>query len=82
MVAELRNNITLVCQFTSAELTALAARLRARADTLVPSDCPEEQRDLSIAALVVEEVVQLQADIRESGDITERIRRMLGLGSA
>jgi hypothetical protein len=82
MVAEFHDNVTLACQFTPAELTALAARLRARADTLVPSDHPEEQRDLSIAALVVEEVVQLEADIRESGEITERIRRMLGLGSA
>jgi hypothetical protein len=79
MVAELPSNLALACQFTPAELTALAARLRTRADTLVPSDHPEEQRDLSIAALVVEEMVQLHADIRESGDATEHIGRMLGL---
>jgi hypothetical protein len=79
MVAELPANLDLGCQFTPAQLTALAARLRARADALVPSGHPEEQRDLSIAALVVEEIVQLQADIRETGDVTERIRRMLGL---
>jgi hypothetical protein len=82
MVAEYRNDFTLSCQFTPAELTALAARLRARAETLVPSDQPGEQRDLSIAALVVEEVVQLHADMQESGAVTDRIRRMLGLAGA
>jgi hypothetical protein len=81
MVAELHSRLTLACQVTPDELTALAARLRARADTIVPSCHPEEQRDLSIAALVVEEVVQLHTDVKESGDITAHLRRMLGLGS-
>jgi hypothetical protein len=79
MVAELPSDLALGCQFTPAELTELAARLRARADTLIPSVHPEEQRDLSIAALVVEEMIQLHADIRETRNITEGIRRMLGL---
>lgn len=80
MVAELRSKLTLACRFTPDELTALAARLRARADTIVPSDRPDDQQDMSMAALVVEEMVQLHADVTESGDITERVRRMLGLG--
>jgi hypothetical protein len=79
MVAEHRTDFTLACQFTPAELTALAARLRARAETYASSERPEEQRDLSIAALVVEEVVQLHADMRESRAVTDKIRRMLGL---
>ena len=79
MVDALPSNLALGCRFTPAELMELAARLRARADTLVPCADPEEQRDLSIAALVVEEMIQLHADIGESGTITERIRRMLGL---
>ncbi len=82
MVSEHRHDFTLSCQFTPAELTALAARLRARAETLVPSDQPDDQRDLSIAALVVEEVVQLHADASESGAAIERLRRMLGLAGA
>jgi hypothetical protein len=82
MVAELPANLAPTCQFTPAELTGLAARLRARANTLVPSIHPEEQRDLSIAALVVEEVVQLHADMRENGAFIDRIRRMLGLSGA
>jgi hypothetical protein len=80
MVAEHRTEFTLACRFTPDELTALAARLRARAETIVPSGRPDEQRDLSLAALVVEEVVQLHADMRESLALTDRIRRMLGLG--
>jgi hypothetical protein len=80
MVAESRAAFTLACQFTADELTALAARLRARAETVAPSDRPDGQRDLSLAALVVEEMVQLHADMRESLAATERIRRMLGLG--
>jgi hypothetical protein len=79
MVSEYRHDFTLSCQFTPAELTALAARLRAKAETLVPSDQPDDQRDLSIAALVVEEVVQLHADANESRVVIERLRRMLGL---
>jgi hypothetical protein len=80
MVAEYRTAFTLACRFTPDELTALAARLRARAETVAPSDRPDEQRDLSLAALVVEEVVQLHADMRESVAVTDRIRHMLGLG--
>jgi hypothetical protein len=82
MVAELPTNLALACRFTPDELTGLAARLRARADTLVPSDNPEEQRDLSIAALVVEEMVQLHADMQESGAFVDHLRRMLGLAGA
>jgi hypothetical protein len=81
MVAEYRTDFALACQFTPAELAALAARLRARAETLVPSADPEEQRDLSFAALVVEELVQLHADMEESDAATGRIRCMLGLGA-
>jgi hypothetical protein len=79
MVAEYRTDFSLACQFTPAELTALAARLRARAETVVPSDDPGEQRDLSLAALVVEEMVQLHADMEESRSVVDKIRRMLGL---
>jgi hypothetical protein len=79
MIADHHPGFTLACQFTPDELTALAARLRARADTLVPSDHPDEQRDLSIAALVVEEIIHLHADVRESRALIDRIRRLLGL---
>jgi hypothetical protein len=82
MVAELPANLALSCQFTPAELTELAARLRARADALAPPGHPEDQRDLSIAALVVEEVVQLHTDMRESRALINRIRRTLGLAEA
>lgn len=81
MAADFHTGLALDCQFTPAELTALAARLRARAETLVPSDRPGEQRDLSLAALVVEEMIQLHADMRENGAIIDRIRRMLRLGA-
>jgi hypothetical protein len=79
MIAEHRTDFTLACHFTPDELTALAARLRARAETVAFFDRPGEQRDLSLAALVVEEVVQLHADVRESLAFTDGIRRMLGL---
>jgi hypothetical protein len=82
MVAEYPADFALACQFTPAELTALAARLRARAETVVPSDDPDEQRDLSLAALVVEEMVQLHADMTESQAVIGEIRRMLGLAGS
>jgi hypothetical protein len=66
------------------ELSALAARLRARAESVLMRDQPEQQRDMMTAVSLVTRLVQLQAEIRRAADATEdeaterHLREMLG----
>jgi hypothetical protein len=56
---------------TPAELMAFAARLRARADSIVMRDQPEQQRDLRTAAALVNRLAHLNVEIRRVADATE-----------
>jgi hypothetical protein len=62
-----------------AELTELARRLRNRADSVVLRDCPEQRRDLHAAAVVIDQLVQLHAEIRATAAVTDGIKRMLAI---
>jgi hypothetical protein len=67
-----------------AEMTALAARLRARADSVLFRDQPEQARDLRSSAVLIDELVRLRAELRRAADATEdesterHLRELLG----
>ena len=63
-------------QMGPGELTALTRRLRARADSVLMRDQPEQQRDLRAAAAVID---QLHAEIRATAAVTDGIERLLKL---
>jgi hypothetical protein len=49
---------------TPTEITALASRLRARADSVLLRDQPEQQSDMQTAARLIEHLVHLHAEVR------------------
>jgi transposase len=55
-------------QLTPAEMRGLAARLRARAQSVLLRDQPEQQRDLRAAADLIDRLVHLLAEIRRLAD--------------
>ena len=57
-------NTTGVPQLTADELSALSRRLRNRAESVLLRDQPEQQRDLRAAAQVIDQLLQLHAEIR------------------
>jgi hypothetical protein len=59
------------------ELTALARRLRARADSVLMRDQPEQQRDLHAAAVVIDQLLQLHAEILTSAAVIDGLARLL-----
>jgi hypothetical protein len=67
-----------------AELSALAGRLRARAESVLMRDQPEQQRDMLTAVSLVMRLIHLQAEIRRAADATEdeaterHLREILG----
>ena len=71
-------------QMGPGELTALARRLRARADSVLLRDQPEPQSDMRTAARLIERLVHLRAEIRRAVDSTgdesteRHLREMLG----
>jgi hypothetical protein len=77
-------NTTPAPQMGPGELTALARRLRARADSVLFRDQPEQQRDLHAAAVAIDQLIQLLAEIRRAADATQdesterHLREMLG----
>jgi hypothetical protein len=64
---------------TPAELSTLAQRLRARADSVLMRDQPEQQRDLRAAAQVIDQLLQLHAKIRTSAAVIEGLSRLLDI---
>jgi hypothetical protein len=61
------------------ELTALARRLRARAESVVLRDCPSHQSDLRAAARVIDQLVQLHAEIRATAAVIDDLSRHLAI---
>jgi hypothetical protein len=67
-----------------AEMTALATRLRARANSVLLRDQPEQARDLRSSAVLIDELVRLRAELRRAADATEdesterHLRKLLG----
>jgi len=64
---------------TPGELTALAGRLRARAESVVLRDCPHQQADLRAAAQVIDQLVQLHAEIRATAAVIDDLSRHLAI---
>jgi hypothetical protein len=71
-------------QMTPQEMRGLAARLRARAQSVLLRDQPEQQRDLQTAAGIIERLVSLLAEIRRLADEVrdeveqQHLRQLLG----
>jgi hypothetical protein len=71
-------------QMGPAEMSGLARRLYARADSVLLRDQPEQQNDMRAAARLIEHLVHLRAEIRRAADSTEdesterHLREMLG----
>jgi hypothetical protein len=74
------SNATSVPQMSAAELSALATRLRNRAESVVLRDCPHQQSDLLAAANVIEQLLQLHAEITAElgADVIEGVLKLVG----
>jgi hypothetical protein len=71
-------------QMGPAEMSGLARRLYARADSVLFRDQPEQQSDMRTAARLIERLAHVLAEIRRAADSTEDeaterfLREMLG----
>jgi hypothetical protein len=61
------------------EMRGLAARLRARAETVLLRRQPEQHRDLLTAAGLVEQLANLSAEILTTAAAVDRLLRLLGI---
>jgi hypothetical protein len=59
------------------EMRRLAARLRARAQSLLLRHQPEQHRDLLAAAGLIEHLADLSAEILSSAVVIDRLMRLL-----
>ena len=84
MDAEDSSNTTPMPQMGPAEMSGLARRLHARADSVLLRDQPEQQSDMRSAARLIEHLVHLRAEIRRAADSTgdesteRHLRELLG----
>jgi hypothetical protein len=84
MATEDSSNTTPVPQMGPAEMSGLARRLRARAESVLLRDQPEQQRDLRAAAGLIDHLVHLRGEIQrlmnEVRDEVEQqhLRQLLG----
>jgi len=72
-------NTIRVSQMSPGELTALAGRLRARADGAPMRNQPEQRHDLQAAAQVIDQLVQLHAEIRATAAVIDDLSRHLAI---
>jgi hypothetical protein len=72
-------NTTRASQLTPDEMRGLAQRLRARADSVILRDQPEMQRDLHAAALAIERLLKLDAVIRATEPLADRLHSLFEL---
>jgi len=78
------SNCTPMPQLTPDEMRGLAARLRARADSVLMRDQRHQAADLRQAATLIDQLASLTAEIRRAADATEDeaterpLREMLG----
>jgi len=64
-------------QMTPAEMRGLAARLRARAESVLLRHQPEQHRDLVTAAVLIEQFADISAEILSSAAVIDRLARLL-----
>jgi hypothetical protein len=79
MASNESSNATPTPQLSAAELSALASRLRARAKSVILRDQPEQQRDLRAAAQVIDQLLQLHAEIRATAAVIHGLSRLLDI---
>jgi hypothetical protein len=72
-------NSTPAPQMRPAEMKALAARLKARADSVLFRDQPEQQNDMRQAAGLIEQLAALSAEILASAAVIDGLTRLLEL---
>jgi len=82
MATEHSSNATPVPQMSPAELSALAKRLRNRADSIVLRDQPEMQHDMRAAAGVIDGVVRSSDLLVDITDIDGKVSRSVPLWEA
>jgi hypothetical protein len=70
-------NTTPASQMAPDDMRGLAARLRARADSVLMRDCSHQQADLRAAAGLIERLADLNAEIMASGAAIDRLTRLL-----
>ena len=84
MDANETTNTTPTPQMGPAEMSGLARRLYARADSVLLRDQPEQQSDMRAAARLIERHIHVLAEIRRAADSTgdesteRHLREMLG----
>ena len=61
------------------EMRGLAARLRARAESVLLRHRPEQHRDLVTAAGLIDHLADLSAEILSSAAVIDRLARLLQL---
>ena len=59
------------------EMRGLAARLRARAESVLLRHQPEQHRDLTTAANLIEQLADLAAEVLSSAAVIDRLARLL-----
>jgi hypothetical protein len=70
-------NSTPAPQLTPAEMKALAARLKARADSVLYRDQPHQAADMRQAATLIEQLANLTAEILTSAAVIDGLSRLL-----
>jgi hypothetical protein len=63
------------------EMRGLAARLRARAQSVILRHQPEQHRDLMTAAGLIEQFANLSAEILSSAAVIDRLARLLRIAA-
>jgi hypothetical protein len=64
-------------QMGPGEMRGLAARLRARAESVLLRHQPEQHRDLTTAASLIEQLADLAAEVLSSAAVIDRLARLL-----
>ena len=70
-------NTTPLPQMGPEEMRGLAARLRARAQSVLLRHQPEQHRDLLTAASLIEQLANLSAEILASAAVIDGLARLL-----
>jgi hypothetical protein len=66
-------------QMAPDDMRGLAARLRARADSVLMRDCSHQQADLRAAAGLIEHLADLNAEILASAAVIDGLTRLLDI---
>ena len=77
MATEDSSNTTPLPQMRPDDMRGLADRLRARAESVLLRQQPEQHRDLLTAATLIEQFANLAAEVLSSAAVIDRLSRLL-----